>query len=345
MILSSHGKHLARFAGVISAAILLVSGCTSVTSPNSGTSGSTTTSTPKQAAVSTGPQLGLIWNASDSTLRTLAGVPGSSQLGPALFPAGAYATGAFAYPTQTALLLDPKGNLQIMVLPSTQPQTLAQGFSTAASIVFAPRGAYAVVFSPGSSSVLEVSGLPLAPIANVITATAAVQGAAISDAGTLLLATSAGNGGAAVTSIAANGTRASLATLGGFGGIGFIAGSEDSLVADSAANTLSRYHNGSATILASHANGLNQPFAVAASQDGHWAVTADQADSSLLRIDLTGATAPTLSTCSCSPTQLSALSGNAVFELAAPAAAPGWMIEADGPSSRVLFIPPVRSGQ
>jgi hypothetical protein len=125
----------------------------------------------------------------------------------------------------------------------------------------------------------------------------------------------------------------------------FVAGSEDSLIADSAANTLVRYHSGVASVLATHTNGLNQPFAVAASQDGHWAVTADQADGSILRIDLTGVTAPAQSTCACSPTQLSELNGNAVFELTAPASTPGWMIEADGATSRVLFIPPVRGGQ
>jgi hypothetical protein len=161
----------------------------------------------------------------------------------------------------------------------------------------------------------------------------------------LLLATSAGSGSVAITAIGADGTRSTLATLGGFGGISFIAGSEDSLIADSAANTLARYHNGVAATLATHANGLNQPFAVAASMDGHWAVTADQADAVVLRIDLTGATSPAQSACACTPTQLSALSGNAVFELAAPAATPGWIIEADGPTSRVLFIPPARGGQ
>jgi hypothetical protein len=172
-----------------------------------------------------------------------------------------------------------------------------------------------------------------------------VQGAAISDAGTLLLATSASNGSVAVTAINAGGARTNLATLTGFGGMSFIAGSEDSLIADSAANTVARYHSGAAVTLATHANGLNQPFAVAASQDGHWAVAVDKADASLLRIDLTGATPPAQSTCACSPNQLSALSGNAVFELAAPAAAPGWMIEADSPTARVLFIPPARGGQ
>jgi hypothetical protein len=190
-----------------------------------------------------------------------------------------------------------------------------------------------------------ITGLPQASAVSTLNASAAIQGAAISDAGTLLLATGAGGSGATVTSISAGGTHASLASLAGYGGMSFIAGSEDSIVADAAANTLARYHNGVASVLATQANGLNKPFAVAASQDGHWAVTADQADSSLLRIDLTGATAPAQSTCTCSPTQLSSLSGNAVFELAAPAVAPGWMIEADGPTSRVLFIPPVRGGQ
>jgi hypothetical protein len=288
--------------------------------------------------------MGLIWNPSDSTLRALVGVPGSAQLGPALFPANAYAAGAFAPLTQTALLIDPKGNLQIMTEPSLLPSTLAQNIPPTSVIVFAPRGGYAAVFALGSTTVLVMSGLPQAPALSTVNATAPVQGAAVSDAGTLLLA-SGGKSGVAVTSTNANGNRSSLATLGGYGGMSFIAGSEDSLIADSAANTLARYHGGVASVIANRTNGLNQPFAVAASQDGHWAVTADQSDGSILRIDLTGVIAPVQSTCACSPTQLSELNGNAVFELTAPAATPGWMIEADGPTSRVLFIPPVRGGQ
>jgi len=289
--------------------------------------------------------MGLIWNSGDATLRTLAGVPGSTQLGSALFPVGAYSSGAFAPLTQTALLIDPKGNLQILILPSLVPSTVAQNLSPTSVIAFAPRGGFAAVFAQGSTSVLLVTGLPQTPAVSVLNASTAIQGASVSDAGTLLLATRAGSSGVTVTSISAGGTRASLASLAGYGGMSFIAGSEDSLIADSAANTLARYHNGVATVLATHVNGLNQPFAVGASQDGHWAVTADQADGSLLRVDLTGATPPAQSTCACTPTQLSTLSGNAVFELAAPAGAPGWMIEADSPTARVLFIPPVRGGQ
>jgi len=342
LILRSNGHSSAHLAGVTSLAILLVSGCgTGV--PNSATKGQTGTSSATTTTVSTGAQLGLIWNPGDSTLRTLAGVPGSTQLGAALFPAGAYVSGAFSSPTQTALLIDPKGNLQVMALPSTQPSTVTQNVAPASLIAFSPRGGYAVVFAPGSTSILVVGGLPQAPVVNTVTAASAVQGAAISDAGTLLLAT--GKTSVTVTAITAAGSNSTFATLGGFGGMSFMAGSEDSLIADSTANTLARYHNGTGSVLATHASGLNQPFAVAASQDGHWAVTVDKADGVLLRIDLTGAATPAQSTCACSPTQLAALNGNAVFELVAPGTAPGWMIEADSPTARVLFIPPARGGQ
>jgi len=344
LIVRSLGLRAAQIVGVTSLGLLLVSGCGTGTS-SSLAKGPVSSNTPTGTNISTGAQMGLIWNSGDSTLRTLVGVPGSTQLGPALFPVGTFVAGAFAPLTQTALLIDPKGNLQIMILPSLTPSTVAQNVTAASIIAFAPRGGFAAVYAQGSTSALMVTGLPQAPAVSTINAGAAIQGAAVSDAGTLLLATGAGSSGITVTSIGAAGARSSLASLAGYGGMSFIAGSEDSLIADAAANSLARYHNGSASVLATHTNGLNQPFAVAASQDGHWAVTADQADGSLLRVDLTGATAPAQSTCACTPTQLLALSGNAVFELTAPAAAPGWMIEADGLTSRVLFIPPVRSGQ
>jgi hypothetical protein len=273
------------------------------------------------------------------------GVPGATQLGAALFPAGTYSAGAFASLTQSALLIDPKGNLSVMTLPSLQPVLLTGNVSPSSQITFSPHGGYAVVFAPASTSLLVVTGIPKSPLFTTVTSATPIQGAAISDAGTLLVAANGAAKSVTVTSTTAIGTISTLATLGGFGGMNFVPGSEDALIADSSANTLARYHNGTATTLATGVNGLNQPFAVAASQDDHWAMAIDRTGSSLLRIDLTGATAPAQSSCTCSPTQLSALNGNAVFELVAPGATPGWMIQADSPTSRVLFIPPVRSGQ
>jgi len=344
MKLRSCGRLSARLGSATCVAILLVSGC-GKSSIDSGSISSGGTSTPAGTNVSTGAQMGLIWNTSDSTLRTLAGVPGATQIGAALFPAGTYSAGAFANQTQTALLIDPKGNLKVMTLPSQQPVALTGNAAPSSQIAFSPRGGYAVVFVPGSTSLLLVTGIPQSPAVATIASTTPIQGAAVSDAGTLLVAANGAATGVTVTATTANGARSTLATLGGFGGMSFVPGSEDALIADSSANTLARYHNGTGTTLATGVNGLNQPFAVAASQDDRWAVTADRAGSSLLRVDLTGATAPAQTSCTCSPTQLSALNGNAVFELVAPGTAPGWMIQADSPTSRVLFIPPVRSGQ
>ena len=336
------GRLGAALGGATCVAILLVTGCTrSIVS--SGTSGNPTT--PAAPTISSGPQVGLVWNTSDSTLRTLAGVPGATQLGEPLFPAGTYSAGAFASQTQSALLIDPKSNLSILTLPSQEPVVLTTNVSPSSQISFSPHGGYAAVFVTGSASLTLVTGIPQSPAFSTVNSSTAIQGAAVSDAGTLLVAANAASTGITVTAITANGTRSTLATLGGFGGMSFVPGSEDALVADSSANTLARYHNGAATTLATGTNGLNQPFAVAASQDDRWAVAADRADGSLLRVDLTGATPPAQSKCTCSPTQLSALNGNAVFELAPPGATPGWMIQADSPTSRVLFIPPVRSGQ
>lgn len=343
MKLRSRGRLNAALGSVACVAILLVSGC-GKSSINSGTTTGGTT-TPTATTVSTGAQMGLIWNSSDSTLRALVGIPGATQLGTPLFAAGAYSTGAYAGLTRTALLIDPKGNLKVMTLPSQQPVALAENVSPSSLIAFSPHGGYAVVLVPGSTSLLLVTGIPQSPSASTITSSTPIHGAAVSDAGTLLVAANGATAGITVTATVANGAHSTLAMLGGFGGMSFVPGSEDSLIADSSANTLARYHTGTPATLATAINGLNQPLAVAASQDDRWAIVADRADGSLIRVDLTGAAPPTQSSCTCSPTQLSALNGNAVFELVAPGTAPGWMVEADSPTSRVLFIPPARSGQ
>lgn len=344
MHLRLRGYPTARLTGITCLFALGLSGC-GTTAPNSATEGSPGGAASQGAAISAGPQLGLVWDASDATLRPLAGVPGATWLGAPLFPAGTWTAGAFAVATQTALLIDPHGNLQMLALPSLQPETIAANISPGAAIRFAPEGGWAVVYVPGAASALLVGGLPGSVTASVTHAGAAIRGAAVSDAGTLLLATDAAGGGVAVSSISAAGSRSGAGSLEGFGGMSFVPGSDNFVLADSAADTLTLWRSGAAAVLATGANHLNAPFAVAVSRDGRWAIAADRADSNLLRVDLTGATAPLLSPCACSLTQLTPLAGNAVFALNSPGTAPGWMIEADDIAPRILFIPAARSGQ
>lgn len=342
--LRSCGIRTPRLAGVLSLGLVWLCGCGTST-PNPSASVPSGGSSTSAGVVSSGPQLGLVWNPGDATLRPLNGVAGSAQVGTPLFPAGSYATAAYSAPNQTALLVDKSGNLQVLALPSSQPSAIAQGVASAATIAFSPHGSYAAVYAPGATSLLLISGLPQQPIVATVNAGGALRGAGVSDAGTLAMATTASAASISVTTIASGGARSVLASLGGFGGLAFLPGSEDLLLSDAVANTLLRIHSGSATTVATHADGLNQPLAVAVSQDDHWAVTANRADGTLVRVDLTGTSPSARSTCVCSPSEVLPLYGNAEFELTTPGKSAAWMIEADDAVSRVLFIPPARSGQ
>lgn len=323
--------------------LVLIGGC-GISSPTSSSLPGASNSSAASNAVTNGAQLGLAWSAGDATLRPVMGVPGSAQFGASLVSAGSFANAAFSAQSQLALLVDGKHNLYLLALPASQPTLVTQGMPANAAIVFSPLGGSAAIYAPGASAATVIGGLPLKPAISQVQAGMAIQAASISDAGTLALAAGASSAGVAITTITAAGTKGTIATLTGFGGMAFLPASEDILLADSAANTLTRLHNGAVQTLATAKDGLNQPLAVAASLDSHWAVTANHANGTLVRIDLTAATPTVRSTCTCSPSTLAPLNGNAVFELTAPGTATTWMIEADDQVPRVLFIPPARHG-
>lgn len=321
---------------------LLLSGC-GITSSTASNPSSTGGGSASSATVQSGAQLGATWNAADATLRPVLGVPGSAQFGASLVSAGSYTNGAFSAQSQSALLIDKSGDLSIIAAPSSQPVLLSTGVAANAIIAFSPLGGYAVVYSPGSNSAVLVKGLPQQPVAAPVQMSSAIQAAAVSDAGTFLAASSAG-GRISLITLAAGGTQTTAASVAAYGGMVFLPASEDILFADAAANTLILLHSGSSQTLATAADGLNKPLAVAASLDGHWTVAANSTDGTMVRVDLTAATPTIRSTCTCVPSTLTPLNGNAVFQLTAPGATATWMIEADGPTPRVLFIPPARHG-
>lgn len=321
---------------------LLLSGC-GITSTSTNSPSSTGANSSSSASVQSGAQLGAAWNAADATLRPVLGVPGSAQFGSSLVSAGSYINGAFSAQSQSALLVDKSGNLSFIATPGSQPALLSTGVATNAVIAFSPLGSYAVVYFPGANTAMLVKGLPQQPTAASLQMASAMQAATVSDAGTILAASRAG-GRVSLITLTAAGAQTTVASVAAYGGMVFLPGSEDILFADSAANTLTRLHSGSGQTLATATDGLNKPLAVAASLDGHWAVTANSADGTLVRIDLTAATPTIRSTCACTPSILTPLKGNAVFQLTAPGAAATWMIEADDLLPRVLFIPPVGHG-
>lgn len=331
------------FASFAAIPLLWSTGCGGNAATSSGTSsgmGTTGTSNSAPAGnVSGGATLGLVWNSADKTLRPVVGVPGSSWLGSSIVPAGAYSTAAYSASSGVALLTDSHGNLSLITPGSQQPVPLAQAVPSTPEIVFSPDGQRAAIFDPNSDSATVVSGLPSQPIVSTITSHGAISALALSDEGAVLVA-SPGAAGVAITEISSSGALSTPASLAGFGGMTFLPGSNDFLLADSSNNTLVRFHSGSRQTLATHADGLNQPLAVAASADGQWAVTANRADGTLVRVNLTGTATPSRALCACSPTELLPLAGNAVFELTPPGTAPSWLMDADRSTPGIFFVPP-----
>jgi hypothetical protein len=345
---ASRFQSILSAAGFTAMALIAMAGCGTNGSNNPATlqgngGGSAASSdTAKAGTVSSGASLGLQWSPADKTLRPIVGVPGSSWLGASVVTAGAYDSAAYSSVSGVALLTDGHGNLSLFTPGTSSAQILAQGAPSDAHIVFSPNGQLAAVFAPNSGSALLVTGLPGQPGVSPFTSTSAIAAMAISNDGSLLIA-SPGSAGVAVTKVSPTGARATVATLAGFGGMTFLPGSDDFLLADSVQNTLVLVHNGTTQTLATHANGLNQPLAVATSADGQWAVTANSADGVLVRVNLSGVAAPTRALCACAPSELTPLAGNAVFQLTESSNSPSWIVDAARAMPSVFFIPPTPS--
>jgi hypothetical protein len=300
------------------------------------------------AVVETAPVAGYLWSNGDQTLRPILGIPGASQLGASLVPAGEYVAGAASPVTRAALLIDSSGSLNALQLPSGAPSILSTGYSGAAQVRFAPAGTAAVVFSPAAASLLVITGLPSAPVTRTLPASPALVDAAIGDTGTVLTAATTAAG---VTIAVAPGGKA-LTTVSKFGGLAFVPGADSAVVVDNAAHSVRLWTAISAapTQVAFPAPAIQDAVGAGISRDGRWAVVANGGDTNVVRVDLTGLAAPSASPCLCQPSGVDALAGNAVFRVSQPAASaapasaltPAWTVDASPAQPRLLFIPAPR---
>jgi hypothetical protein len=295
-------------------------------------------------AVKAGPQLGYAWVAGDQSLRPILGIAGSSLFGQSVVPAGTYVLGAASVRSGIALLQAADGPLYAMTLPSGPPQRIGAGvFPLATQIVFAPNGQSALLLTPGATTLTLITGLNSAPATQALTVPGALISAAVSDGAAGGTQVAVVSGGGPYTVAMLTGSKSPIATLSGFGGISFLPGTDSLLVADSVANAAAIFRNAATTPAAQTLSSamIHTPVAVAASQDGHYALVANGMgpQSTLVRFDLTGGTAPTTIACACQPTALDALNGNAVFRLTAAGAATTWVVDAAATTPRTAFIP------
>jgi hypothetical protein len=296
------------------------------------------TSTASSAA--SGPQLGYFWNAADATLRPIFGIPGASQIGASVVAAGTYVNGAASSASGIAVLQETDGSLDVMALPLGQPTHVATATATGAQIRFSPSGKSAIVFAPGSTSITLLTGLTSAPIASSIASPSAIQEAVLGDSGNVAVA-AAGSAGANIQIVGANGAATTVGSVGALGGLAF--GSGDSVVfADASANTLTLIRNASTkpsqTLVPTSAL-LMTPSGVGVSPNGQWVLVANSGDSSSVRVDLTAQNAPLRIACSCTPSLVVPVSGQATFRVTAPGSGPIWAVDAAVSTPRSFFIP------
>jgi hypothetical protein len=317
------------------------------------------------AVTTRGPQLGYLWNAGRKNIYPVLGVAGGAHYAaPLLASDTAYVSGAVSgsgSATVTgnpgwALLLDGSGTLYALTLPSATPSVIATRVPLDATITFAPAGAYAVVLSPSANSAMLVSGLPAQAHISDLSAPSGstLTGAAVSDRGTVLAGWTASSG-VQVGTISATETNP-IASVSSWGGAGFVpgtpaAGQEQAVVADAGTGQLMRLAaiGGSAPTATALASGgkLQTPTAVAISGDGHWAFAADNAKQQIVRVDLSGSTAPLSIACACQPSRLVALPGNTMFEVSVDQtgqpAEPAWLLDGNALAPRTFFVPALAS--
>jgi hypothetical protein len=293
-----------------------------------------------------GPVLGYVFSPTDGTLRAILGVRGSALLSASIVPSGVYVTGETSVASSSALLEDATGSLFAFNLPNSQPVHVADGLPANVHAAFSSSGQTAIAYGAGSSTITLITGLPATPQIKTINvpATNPLASAIVSDAGTIVIASSGSP--MSVGTLSPSGQFSRLTTVASIGGLNFLPGSDDLLIADSAANAVSVIHSVSTSPSSQPlaVTGLNRPVAVSASQDKKWAVIANGGDAGVVRIDLIAGTPAAKVLCACQPSQLSALSGGTAFRLNALYGGPLWIVDLSNPTTQLLFVPAVAKG-
>jgi hypothetical protein len=227
-----------------------------------------------------------------------------------------------------------------MTLPAGSPVSLGLTLPTGARIKLSPSAAAALLYTPGAASASLVTGLLSTPKVQSITASGAITDSAVSDTGAAAFAYVQGSS-VTVGVMALNGRSVPVASVGASGGLAFLPGSDSLLIGDAAANTLTLVQSSSSSPSAqtiSAAGLLHSPVAVGVSNSGRWALVANSASQTLVRIDLSSFAAVSL-TCNCKPTLSEALADDGAFRVTSLTAGPNWIVDATPATPRLLFIP------
>jgi DNA-binding beta-propeller fold protein YncE len=277
-------------------------------------------------------------------------VPGASQLGD-LLDLGLDIRSLVASPRQGYALATSGENRTVIELKEADGKPAARELPGVAPgpdrIVMSPRGTAAAFYYADANKVHIISGLPDRPAA-VFSVDLPVSGSfagamAVSDDGVaVLIAPAEGMAGGVFRATPGEPLRL-VWSFRRAAAMDFLPLSHDALVADGEENALyllrDTGESAQAVWLAGEQDGISGPRSVAAADDGSRAVVASGLSRSLVVVDLAGGP-PLKLACDCAPAELSRLQGNAVFRLTGFSSERLWVLDADGPEPRLVFVSP-----
>jgi hypothetical protein len=294
------------------------------------------------------PVLGYVVDAAGS-VRKMPGLAGASWL-TAPLDFGLKLSASAVSPGQDYILGLAADGRRAMVLPVAGGQGPARPLAGvdpgADRVMLSPSGATAAFYFSPTASLQIVTGLPDAPAGAVSLDLSSLPGPptafAVSDDGSLALASAPTGDGAAVFALSSNAPPRLLLNGGDFAAMAFLRNSPDAVLADRLRNTLYRVRDAGGTaevvLLASESDGISAPVSVAASSDRSRLFVANSGSATIGSVSAAGGPLA-LTSCTCSPTTLAPLSGNAVFRLTEVSSHPVWLLDADAPEPRLLLLP------
>jgi hypothetical protein len=292
-----------------------------------------------------GPTMGLVFDASQSALRPIRGIPGAATLGDAANPGFPLASATVSPRQDFALALRADDSSVVLALAGGGSAAVPGARPAPALMVFSPAGATAALYDSGAGRVQVLTGLPDAAAVQSDVDISALAGPvaalAVDDAGSTLFLAAGAAETVALYRIAMDGTSQFLASFRSVAALRLSVNGREALLADSAAGAVYAIRDlrgaGRMETIASGRDGLGTPIAVESDSAGRIFV-ADQAGNVAI---LNRGRGPVVSLpCGCTPAGLFRLSGTATFRLTDPSDGPMWVLDASGADARIVAVPP-----
>lgn len=302
-----------------------------------------------------GPSLGYVWDASTRNIHLVSGIAGSSLAGPAVHRGGELRLAAISPDGGFAVVADEAGAVVFYGERGVRGQdgiAIGANAGRVSQAAVSPSGTRFALFAADTGRV-EVypiaDGVPGA--ATVIQASlpaAEVVALALADAGDAVYLISRGGAGSAVSRIAADGSARTVASLPAAIDLAFLAGGERGYVLDAAQNALYAADFGAANptldLVASQAEGIDQPLAMALSGDGRSVAIASAATRRATVIELASRASQQVELAE-APTGMRRLNARGVFQLTDAGSGPMLLLEVQAEGARTVYVPRAESGR